>query len=111
MQIQKTSTNFQGIWFPQKVQTGDLDKIKDFLANEKNITFIKRLNTRETDIFFTKGIKEVGFSHQRYGSLEKYGAGNIPTEDFTKNTDKILQNVSNAINKVQQAWRDVLKNS
>ena len=111
MQIQKTTTNFQGVNFPKKVQTRDLNKIKDFFANENNMALVKKLDASGTDIFFTDGIKEVGFTHQRFGNLENYGAKNLLIADFSKYSEQTLQNVSTALKKVQQVWKDAFKNA
>lgn len=107
MQIQKTNQNFQGVRFPAKVGTKDLEKIKNFISNEKNIDLVKKLDRRETDIYLSEGIKEVGFAHQRYGYLSNYGASNVPVSEFSNNVEKTLLTVNNAIRKVQRAWSQV----
>ena len=106
MQVQKTNTNFQGIKFPSKVNTKDLSKLRDFLSNENNISLVKKLDSRETDIYFSEGLKNVGFAHQRYGHLDNYGAENVPVADFSKNMEQTLQTVTKAVKKVQQVWRN-----
>ncbi len=106
MQIQKNTTNFNGIKFPSRVNTGELKNLKTFISNEENISLIKQLEARETDIYFSDGLKKIGFAHQRYGYLDKHGASPIPTAGFSKNIEQTLQTVSKAIKKVQQAWRD-----
>ncbi len=111
MQIQKTNTNFQGIKFPSRVNTNELGKIKEFISNENNVSLIKKLDARETDIYFTEGLKKVGFAHQRYGHLDKHGASEVPAANFSSNIDQTLQTVSKAIKKVQQAWRNAYEHT
>ena len=72
---------------------------------------VKKLDASGTDIFFTDGIKEVGFTHQRFGNLENYGAKNLLIADFSKYSEQTLQNVSTALKKVQQVWKDAFKNA
>ncbi len=110
MQVQKTSTNFQGVRFPSRVNTKDLNKISEFVSNENNINLIKKLDSRETDIYFTEGLQEIGFAHHRYGYLGSHGAKNVSPLEFAQNPDKLLQNISKAIKKVQQIWSDAYKN-
>ena len=109
MQIQKTSQNFQGVRFPSRVNTKNLKKINDFISNESNVSLIKKLEARETDVYFSEGLNEIGFAHQRYGHLGKHGAKNVLAKDFSKNAEQTLQTVSKAIKKVQQIWRDASK--
>ena len=61
---------------------------------------------QETDIYFSEGLKNVGFAHQRYGHLDNYGAENVPVADFSKNMEQTLQTVTKAVKKVQQVWRN-----
>ena len=88
----------------------ELKDILDF-ANENNMALVKKLDASGTDIFFTDGIKEVGFTHQRFGNLENYGAKNLLIADFSKYSEQTLQNVSTALKKVQQVWKDAFKNA
>jgi len=111
MIIQNSNLNFKGIRFPYRANVKEAKKIADFIENENNFNLIKKLNLTGTDIYFSDDIKKIGFAHQQYGNLDKYGAENVTAEKFSSASDDILQSVVKAIKKVQKVWADNSKES
>jgi len=104
MKIQSSDTSFTGVRFPYHAGMKDVENIKQFLNNENNMEFIKKLNSNSIDIYFANGVEKVGFSHPRYGSLTKYGAQEVPAIEFSQDIENTMAKISKAIKKVQQAW-------
>jgi len=111
MKMQNSGVSFTGVKFPYRVDVKNLENLRNFLSDENNINLIKKLDLSHTDIYFTNGVEKVGFTHQYYGDLNKYGAPNVFATDFAKDGDIIFQKVYKAVKKVRQILSGQTKNA
>lgn len=102
MQVIQSQPSFNGLVIKTPLNTGNLNKLKNFIADEHNIKLLNELEAADTDVYLFNDVENIGFIHRGYGDLAQFGISPVDKNTFVKmNLKKFLASVDKAIKSIK----------
>ena len=81
----------------------NLEKLADIYTGKKAI--IDRFEKEfQTNLFLSKDMDIVSFSHERYGKLNRYGMEDIPVSELTAKNRSVVTKLKKVVTKATNDW-------